>query len=91
MVRPRRRGRRPPPATMSLADRLDDASAHTQRYDVPTDFADGRSTFSEKLLVSSWVLRYWGAGSAFRRRMVRSTVVLLAAVAAALAAAAAWG
>lgn len=85
MVKPIRRGRRPRPARGSAADWLDDTSAFTERYDAVTDWSDGRSTFSEKLLFGSWVARYWSAGPRFRWRMLRSLALLVVAAAAAIA------
>ena len=56
----------------------------TARYDAVTDWSDGRSTFTEKPMVSSWALRYWRSGPRFRDRMLRSTALTIATAAAAV-------
>lgn len=66
-----RRRKVPAPSTR-WADRLEDAADYTARYDAPIDWADGRSTMTEKLIRSAGMLRYWKAGPAFRRRMLGS-------------------
>ena len=78
-----RRQRELAPST-SLEDDLDDASRFTARYDAVIDWSDGRSTITEKLMVSSWALRCWRAGPLFRRRMLRSMAVVLAAAVASI-------
>lgn len=68
-----RRRKVPTPST-AWADRLEDAADYTARYDVPVDWADGRSSTTEKLIRSAGMLRYWKAGPLFRRRMLRSVL-----------------
>lgn len=87
IARERRTTPEPGPST-AVEDMLDDASRSTARYDAVTDWSDGRSTLAEKLMVSSWALRYWRSGSQFRGRMLRSTALTVVVAAAAVALAA---
>ena len=73
----RRSPKKVPAPPTALAERLEDAAAYTARYDAPTDWADGRSTMTEKLIRSAGVVRYWQAGPLFRRRMTLSALCAL--------------
>ena len=70
----RQRRRKVPARPTRLADQLEDAADYTSRYDAPTDWADGRSTLTEKLIRSAGIVRYWQAGPLFRRRMLLSVL-----------------